>query len=316
MKKKPAASIVIPLYNNEILIEKSIYSCLNQTLKNIEIIVVDDKSTDNSLKIVRRISAEDERIKVIELQKNNGTFNARRKGVQYALAELIIFLDSDDQLVNKACEIIYNNWQESSPDIINFNVIKYKDDRETGMMCNNLLYGKNGVANLDICRDHKYRLGTPGKAFSINALNKSYCFLDIDESKRLVYGEDVLLIYGVFLFAKKYINIEDYLYLYRINQYSISNIKSKSIDFLKSEQILWIINKINESKFIDEPSCNNSRDIKFRVINSLNADLHYIQRASVKNYLKFLLNGINYHFGKKILVRLFIFVITFGVVRV
>lgn len=91
MKK---VSVIIPLYNEEKYIKECLESVINQTYKNLEIIVVDDNSTDNSLKIVKEI--KDKRIKVIKLKQNNGVANARNKGVEKATGDYICFLDSDD----------------------------------------------------------------------------------------------------------------------------------------------------------------------------------------------------------------------------
>lgn len=91
MKK---VSVIIPLHNEEKYIKECIESVINQTYKNLEIIVVDDKSTDNSLKELKKI--KDERIKVIKLKENQGVSNARNKGVEKATGDYICFLDSDD----------------------------------------------------------------------------------------------------------------------------------------------------------------------------------------------------------------------------
>ena len=87
-------SVIIPLYNEEKYILECINSVINQTYKNLEIIIVDDKSTDNSLKILEQI--KDDRIKTIKLDKNSGVAHARNKGVEVSTGDYICFLDSDD----------------------------------------------------------------------------------------------------------------------------------------------------------------------------------------------------------------------------
>lgn len=91
----PLVSIIIPLYNAEHFVEDCIYSALNQTWENIEVIVIDDGSTDNSLNIVN--SLNDERLTVIS-QKNKGASAARNKGLEVARGKYIQFLDADDIL--------------------------------------------------------------------------------------------------------------------------------------------------------------------------------------------------------------------------
>lgn len=91
---KPKISVVIPLYNKEKSIARTIESILNQTLHDFELVIVDDGSTDNSVDIVRSFS--DERIVLIQ-QKNAGPGAARNTGVRNAKADWIVFLDADDE---------------------------------------------------------------------------------------------------------------------------------------------------------------------------------------------------------------------------
>ena len=87
-------SVVIPVYNSSKYIKECLDSVINQTYKNIEIIIVNDKSTDDSLDIIK--SYKDKRIKVINLHKNVGVSIARNKGVDNCSGDYICFLDSDD----------------------------------------------------------------------------------------------------------------------------------------------------------------------------------------------------------------------------
>ena len=93
-KKNISVSIVIPLYNKEKYIRKTLLSVLNQSCRNFEIVVVDDGSTDNSIEVVR--SFNDSRIRII-FQENQGVSAARNRGIAEAKYELIAFLDADDE---------------------------------------------------------------------------------------------------------------------------------------------------------------------------------------------------------------------------
>lgn len=108
MKK---VSVIIPMYNSSKHIEECLESVINQTYKNIEIIIVDDASSDNGLKLVKRI--KDNRIKIIESKENVGAAIARNKGIELASGDYICFLDSDDYWVldklEKQLEFIENN---------------------------------------------------------------------------------------------------------------------------------------------------------------------------------------------------------------
>jgi len=89
-------SIITPLYNSEDFISQTIESVLAQTYKNWEMIIIDDCSTDNSVKIVKEFQKKEDRIKLIKLKKNLGVAKARNKGIQIATGKYIAFIDSDD----------------------------------------------------------------------------------------------------------------------------------------------------------------------------------------------------------------------------
>ena len=92
----PLVSVIVPAYRCEKTVEKSIRSALRQSLREIEVIVVDDGSDDGTLPILERLQAEDARVQVIALSENGGVANARNRGVSAARADWIAFLDSDD----------------------------------------------------------------------------------------------------------------------------------------------------------------------------------------------------------------------------
>ena len=102
----PLFSIIIPVYNRARLIGRAIDSCLNQGAEDCEVIVVDDGSSDNTLSVVR--SYQDGRIKVVEHQANKGQCAAKNTGSRMAAGEWLIFLDSDDELVPGALDIVRN----------------------------------------------------------------------------------------------------------------------------------------------------------------------------------------------------------------
>ena len=90
-------SIIVPIYNAEKYIFGLIENLMNQTYKNIEIILVNDGSTDNSLNICNELQSKDNRIKVID-KKNGGVSSARNKGIKESKGEYITFIDSDDNI--------------------------------------------------------------------------------------------------------------------------------------------------------------------------------------------------------------------------
>ncbi|MBR6099633.1 glycosyltransferase family 2 protein [bacterium] len=101
-------SVIIPVYNVENYLRKCLDSVVNQTLQDIEIICINDGSTDNSLQILNEYAQKDNRIIVIN-KENQGVSAARNDGIEKAGGEFIMFLDSDDYFMPEACEIAYNS---------------------------------------------------------------------------------------------------------------------------------------------------------------------------------------------------------------
>ena len=118
----PAISIVVPAYNKEPYIKQCMDSLINQTLKNIEIIVVDDASTDNTLQILRDYEHKDSRVKIIAKEHNCGRHVARKTGVQSTSGDYVLFVDADDEIELKACEVLYSYVSSHPADILHFGV--------------------------------------------------------------------------------------------------------------------------------------------------------------------------------------------------
>jgi glycosyltransferase involved in cell wall biosynthesis len=116
-KNLPLVSIIILTYNVEKYIKDTLISILNQTYKNIEIIIIDDKSPDNSRKIAEDFAKKDPRIKVISKPKNEGSNMARKTGVENSMGECIMFVDGDDMLERDAVAVLVGSALEYGVDI-------------------------------------------------------------------------------------------------------------------------------------------------------------------------------------------------------
>lgn len=113
----PRASFVIPAYNAERWISKTIYSCRNQTIKQIEIVVVDDGSTDSTSDIVKWHAKEDPRVKLLS-QKNQGRSAARNAGNDAAASGLILVLDADDMATRNRVKDTIAVFELKKPDLL------------------------------------------------------------------------------------------------------------------------------------------------------------------------------------------------------
>ena len=113
----PIITIVVPVYNVQKYIGQCLESLTNQTMKEIEIIVVDDGSPDDSYKIYEKYAKNDDRIRIIK-KKNAGVSEARNTGIENASGKFVMFVDSDDWIELNACEIVYNEYIKSKADLI------------------------------------------------------------------------------------------------------------------------------------------------------------------------------------------------------
>lgn len=128
---KPLISVIVPIYNSKKYLYKCLDSLVNQTYKNFEILCIDDYSKDGSADIVERYSNADSRFVLLKNQKNLGPGISRNNGVEKASGEYILFLDSDDWLVDDALEKLVDCLNKyKNPDIVSF--LYYDVDGKTG----------------------------------------------------------------------------------------------------------------------------------------------------------------------------------------
>ena len=120
-------SVIIPVYNTEMYIERCIKSVINQTYTNLEVIIIDDGSKDNSLRICRNLENNDSRIKVIA-KENEGAGYARNTGMDLANGKFLLFLDSDDYLLPHCIERCVEVAQKENGDIVKFKWAKGRRD--------------------------------------------------------------------------------------------------------------------------------------------------------------------------------------------
>lgn len=156
-------SVIIPVYNVEQYLKECLDSVINQTLKDIEIICVDDCSTDNSYKILEEYAKKDDRIIVLQNEKNSGAGTSRNKGINTSKGEYIGFIDSDDYISKDYFESLYNTAKKFNSDITN-NINIYLD---TNSKISYHYYNLNRISKLDI----EYE--AEAKIKNINILSKN-----------------------------------------------------------------------------------------------------------------------------------------------
>lgn len=135
-------SVIIPVYNTSLYLEKCLKSLCGQTLEDIEIICVDDGSVDNSVEILEKFAKSDKRIKIIK-QKNQGQSAARNTGIKAAKGEYIGFIDSDDWADEKMFEELYKNAKKFDSDISMCNITIFDEPNE-------IYYTNDSYMSLDL----------------------------------------------------------------------------------------------------------------------------------------------------------------------
>lgn len=129
----PKISVIIPVYNVENFLSKCIEDLLQQTYHNLEIILVNDGSTDSSPAICRRYAASDKRIKLIN-KTNGGLSDARNAGIHAAAGIFIAFVDSDDRIAPDFIEILYKSLESTGADIAECSFLKFSTDEELELL--------------------------------------------------------------------------------------------------------------------------------------------------------------------------------------
>ncbi|CAN7196606.1 glycosyltransferase [Microbacterium foliorum] len=154
MNATPLVSIVVPVFNDADVISSALDSCVRQTLTAIEIIVVDDASTDDTAAIVERHIASDPRIRLIRQEQNASAYQARRAGILAAKAEHLLFLDGDDELAEAAAEAALAKATATGADLVQFGVDVVHLDGRTGGLFESRLQPKHPtLSGSDVLRE-------------------------------------------------------------------------------------------------------------------------------------------------------------------
>ena len=131
-KGKPELSVIVPIFNSELYLEKCVESILNQTFENFEVILVDDGSSDRSLDICRKYEQKDKRVRVIS-KPNGGLIRARKTGLTAAAGRFIGFVDSDDWIEPDMYQELIKYMKEMGCDLVSSGIIRdfEKDEKKS-----------------------------------------------------------------------------------------------------------------------------------------------------------------------------------------
>ena len=221
-------SIIVAAYNIENYIGRCIESLIKQTFKDIEIIIVNDGSTDATLKRIKDKANEDSRISVIN-QENKGLIEARKIGLANAKGKYILFVDGDDWLEVNTIEKLYFNATEINADIVLYNSIWADDD---GIVKKQITYSQE-----ESFKDDYIKMFLLGK-LSVNIWSKFIKkeFLQgIEFESNISYGEDLITVIKLLINKPKIAYLNEYLYYYYQRDGAITKvINSKVFELEKS----------------------------------------------------------------------------------
>ena len=218
-------SIIVPIYNVEKYLKKCLDSILSQTYKNIELILVDDGSPDNCGKICDEYASKNKFIKVIH-QKNAGLSAARNAGLKIATGDYVMFIDSDDTIIETACEELVGIIEKRSPDLICYNLRKVDSNEDTldsGFYC---IDDTKNISEFDVSsaiKDNIFR-----KHIRYEATSKIY---KISIAKQIgfpigMYAEDFATFYKFLSISSKILYYDRNIYNYFVRSNSIMGSKS------------------------------------------------------------------------------------------
>lgn len=223
-------SVIIPVYNVEQYISECVNSVLNQTYKNLEVILVDDGSPDSCPQICDKYANEDDRVKVVH-KKNGGLSSARNAGMKVMSGDYVIFLDSDDFWNDKnfICDVIQTKIKDKFPDITIFGYAMYNQDtKET----KNYLDFSVPFSGDDKAQQVKSLIdNNMYQSSSCNKIMKIKLFRDNDLTfNEGVFSEDIDFSARLLICAESFAVYEKTIYMYRQNTDSITHkIKEKNV---------------------------------------------------------------------------------------
>lgn len=304
-------SVIIPVYNTELYLRRCLESVINQTYTNLQIIIIDDGSTDNSLKICTEYAQNDNRL-IVYSQNNRGVSAARNKGLDMATGDYIAFVDSDDFIENDMFAKLLNTMVNNEADIIVCGIKVYSETSESGHFIDKGCVVKNEILNRNemfdklIIDDFWHYVMTQVKLY------KSQIFDNLRFTEEYIY-EDEIIFHRIVDKCNKIVTIEDKMYCYRCNSESITKkgVSIRVMDKVKAfEDRLEYFDTNYKNDLIMEKMANNLWGTIityfFKFDNSIENE-KYLKRAykSFRNSLKYLLKYVKCSKKEKMIMILF-----------
>ena len=228
-------SIIIPVYNTEKYLSRCLDSVVNQTFKDIEIIIVNDASQGNCKEIVKEYLKKDNRIKYIEHNENKSLLQARKTGNINSTGKYIMYVDSDDEIEINACEEIYKIVSKEEFDIVSFGTKVISNDKTKfiGWALSTNRFNINSKFLLAEVINQRISHNMWNKVFHRRIIEK---LIEYISDIRIMNAEDMLQCLIAFYFSKSYKVIQKPLYIYYAD-IGVSNKNTNEIDKTKYDYL-------------------------------------------------------------------------------
>ncbi|MGL6298347.1 MAG: glycosyltransferase family 2 protein [Methanobacteriaceae archaeon] len=295
MLNYPVLSIIIPVYNVEDYLEECLDSILNQTLEDIEVICINDGSTDSSLNILNKYSKIDSRVKVFT-KVHQGQSIARNIGVDKANGKYIAFVDSDDYIDLNAYEELCKFAEENKNDMVIFNSVRIKNSKIKSSKLHEKAIPNKIIKTTNVFEHPKF-------IYDTSPCNKIIrrSFWDKKKFKFVEnrYYEDVLLLTELHCASKSVGVRPDILYYWRVREGANKSTTQKTHELKNLNDRIFVINKIKEiynssDKYSILIPYNNEKIISHDLLLFINklfiADKDYV--SSFKDLILPILNEI------------------------
>jgi len=260
-------SVIVPVYNTELYISRCIESCLNQTLDDIEIILVDDYSKDNSREIILEYSKKyPSKIRYIFQTTNQRQGAARNRGMEIAKGEYFIFVDSDDWIEPDMCEVLYNKAVDTDSDMVGSHYYKSWDDRHEE---NRVNLKENMYGDMDYCKKNLY---TKNYGMFWTRIYKAEFLKNakLNFPENIFYEDACFNFYSV-LYANKIEMVDRYFYhYYQGNQSTVRN-RNNPHQYERIRLAEYILNYIKERQNLKQ----YERIVNFKYLNMQASNLIY-----------------------------------------
>lgn len=246
----PPVSVILPVFNAQATVAATLQCLLNQTLKDLEIIVVNDASADDSLTVVESIARKEQRVRLLSLEKNAGVYRARAEGIKISRGEYVGFFDADDFAKPDMFEILFSNCKQHHADIAVCGVDCVSDSGKFIHHKVKFKKDKNVTSQIfsGFCRKH-FGTGALWNKLYRRELIETYATRPFRWHQDI--GEDTIVNIGCFLDARRIRLIDKSLYEYVMHPRSTTQILDKSSAFCRMMQAYAIAVDMYKDKGVE-----------------------------------------------------------------